>query len=173
MTRTSTFRGLLVASLLTVPAFAVAAEHAPHHPPAAGARADQPRFDPVRRTQERLDRLAEKLNLKPEQQAAWQAYADAARAHAREHVEHMQALHGERGTVGKDTAGKDTARADMDTATRIEQMSQRMRERAERMQQLARDTRSFQSVLTPEQQTIFDLFWQSQRPQAMMRHRPA
>ena len=52
--------------------------------------------------------------------------------------------------------------ADMDTASRLEHMSQRMRERADKLQQMAQDTRTFQQALTPEQQTTFDMYWKSQ-----------
>jgi hypothetical protein len=36
---------------------------------------------------------------------------------------------------------------------------------------MAQDTRTFQQVLTPEQQTIFDKYWKSQFHRGKMRRR--
>jgi len=159
--QTSIFRGLLLASLLAAPAFAVADQHSGEDQPMPGARGQQQRMDPIERTQKRLDQLEQKLHLKSEQQTAWNAYGDAALARAGERAKHMQEFRAKRGEH----------HADMDTATRLEHMAQRMREHAGKMQQMAQDTRAFQQVLSPEQQTIFDMYWKSQFGRGMMRHR--
>ena len=62
-------------------------------------------------------------------------------------------------------------RAESDTATRLDNLSQAMRERADRLQEVAQDTRAFESALSPDQKTIFDLYWKAQMHQRMG-HRP-
>jgi hypothetical protein len=161
--QTSIFRGLLLASLLAAPAFVVADQHAGEDQPMPGARRQQQHMDPIERTQKHLDQLEQKLHLKSEQQTAWNAYADAALARAGERAKHMQEI----------KAKRDEHHADMDTATRLEHMAQRMREHADKMQQMARDTRVFQQALSPEQQTIFDMYWKSHFGRGKMRRRPS
>jgi hypothetical protein len=48
-----------------------------------------------------------------------------------------------------------------------------MQARADALKKVAQDTRAFQQVLSPEQQTIFDLYWKSQRQGMRGGHRPA
>ncbi len=138
-----------------------------HHSRPAGRKsahrsgAHHERMDPVERTQKRLDELNQKLNLKSEQQSAWKTYSAAALARADERAKHMQ----EHRARGGDN------HADMDTATRLEHMSQRMRKRADKVQEMARDTRAIQQALSAEQKTIFDLYWKSQFGHGKMRRR--
>ena len=49
-------------------------------------------------------------------------------------------------------------------------MSQAMRDRADKLQTVAQDTRAFEGVLSPEQKTIFDLYWKAQFHQRMGHH---
>ena len=49
-------------------------------------------------------------------------------------------------------------------------MSQAMRDRADKLQKVAQDTRAFEGVLSPEQKTIFDLYWKAQFHQRMGHH---
>ena len=159
MSKTFTLRsGILAMSLLAASGFAAAADEAPNSPP-PGKHA-QHRHDPVAHTQRNLDNLAKKLNLKDEQKVAWQTYADGAIARAQERSAKMQAFH----------AHKGEARAETDTATKLDRMSQAMRERADKLQKVAQDTRAFESALTPDQKTIFDLYWKAQFHQRMGRH---
>jgi periplasmic protein CpxP/Spy len=156
---TSFLRALLVVSMFAAPAFMVAAQDtdADHSMPDGHNRHQG--MNPVERAQQHLDELEQKLYLTADQQAAWKTYADTALARAADRAKHMEEFHAQRG----DHHG------DMDTASRLEHMSQRMRERADELQQMAKDTRAFQQTLTPEQQTIFDLYWKSQF-QRGMRH---
>lgn len=132
-----------------------AAEHAPHK---------HKRLDPVRQTQQRLDRLEGKLSLKEDQKPAWKAYYDAAVSRAQDRSTKLQAMRDRKGEPRKDA----------DTASRLEKSAGMMRARAEQMEKIAQDTRAFQQVLTPEQQTIFDLYWKSQpRHGRMGGHRSA
>jgi Spy/CpxP family protein refolding chaperone len=159
MSKTFTLRsGILAMGLLAASGFAAAADEAPNSPP-PGKHA-QHRHDPVAHTQRNLDNLARQLNLKDEQKVAWQAYADSAIARARDRSAKMQAFHSHKGE----------ARAESDTATKLDKMSQAMRERADKLQQAAQDTRALASALTPEQKTIFDLYWKAQFHQRMGRH---
>ncbi|HVY05286.1 MAG TPA: Spy/CpxP family protein refolding chaperone [Burkholderiales bacterium] len=161
MSKTFTLRsGIIAMGLLAASGFAAAADEAPAGAP-AGQHAQHRHFDPVAHTQRSLDNLAKKLNLKDEQKVAWQTYADGALARAKEKSDKMQEMH----------ARKHEARADTDTATKLDHMSQMMRDRADKLQKVAQDTRAFENVLSPEQKTIFDLYWKSQFHHHMG-HRP-
>ena len=152
MSKTSTLRsGILAMSLLAASGFAAAADEAPGSPP-PGKHAQHRHFDPVAHTQRNLDKLAQKLNLKEEQKTAWQAYADSAISRARERTAKME----------EHRSHKGGARAEVDTATKLDKMSQAIRDRADQLQKVAQDTRAFENVLSPEQKTIFDLYWTAQ-----------
>jgi len=152
--------GILAMSLLAATGFAAAADEAPNSRP-AGKHAQHRHFDPVAHTQRNLDKLAQKLNLKDEQKTAWQAYTDSAISHAKERTAKME----------EHRARKGEARAEVDTATRLDKISQAMRDRADQLQKVAQDTRAFEGVLSPEQKAIFDLYWKTQFHQRMG-HRP-
>jgi Spy/CpxP family protein refolding chaperone len=161
MSKTFTLRSSILAmGLLAASGFAAAADEAPNGPP-PGKHAQHRHFDPVAHTQRNLDNLAGKLNLKEEQKAAWQTYADSALSRAKERTAKMEEMHSHKGE----------ARANADTATKLDRMSKVMRERADKLQQIAQDTRTIEAALTPEQKTIFDLYWKSQFHQRMG-HRP-
>lgn len=161
MSKTFTLRsGILALSLLAASGFAAAADEAPNSLP-PGNHAKHRHFDPVTHTQRNLDSLAKKLNLKDEQKTAWQTYADGAMSRAQETTAKMQEFHSHKGEM----------RADVDTATRLDKMAQVMRDRADKLQKVAQDTRAFEGVLSPEQKTIFDLYWKAQF-HPPMGHRP-
>lgn len=161
MSKMFTLRGSILAmSLLAASGFAAAAEQAPSGPP-PGKHAQHQHFDPVAHTQRNLDKLAQRLNLKDEQKAAWQAYADSAISRAKERTTKME----------EHRSHKGEARAEVDTATKLEKMSQAMRDSADQLQKVAQDTRVFEGVLSPDQKTIFDLYWKAQFHQRMG-HRP-
>lgn len=151
---------ILAVSLLAASGFAAAADEAPGSPP-PGKHAQHRHFDPVAHTQRNLDKLAQKLNLKEEQKTAWQAYADSAISRARERTAKME----------EHRSHKGGARAEVDTATKLDKMSQAIRDRADQLQKVAQDTRAFENVLSPEQKTIFDLYWTAQFHQRLG-HRP-
>lgn len=161
MKQTSIFRGLLVASLLAAPLLATAAHRSDDDASMHGDHDQHHRMNPVDRTQNYLDELQTKLHLKAEQQAAWKTYADSAIARASDRAKHMKEFRGRRGEH----------HADMHTAAWLEHMSKRMRKRADKLQQAAKDTGTFQQALSPEQQTIFDLYWKSQFGRGKWRHR--
>ena len=161
MSKTFTLRSSILAmGLLAASGFAAAANEAPNSP-ATGKHAQHRQFDPVARTQHTLDKLAAKLNLRDEQKTAWQAYADSALSRATERTARMREFRSHKGE----------GRADTDTASKLDKMSQAMRDRADQLQKVAQDTRAFEGVLSPEQKTIFDLYWKAQFHQHMG-HRP-
>lgn len=166
MKRNSTLNSLLALSLLALPAYALAdnardvqqiqvADAKPQH---------HPRHDPVKRAQRQLDQLAAKLQLTDAQQPAWQTYSQATLARAQERAQKMQAL---RAQLGAD------ARPKLDTATQMEKMAERMRERAASLDQVAQDTRALQQALTPQQQEALDAYWKSKRHHGKKAHRAA
>jgi len=151
MSKTFTLRsGILAMSLIAASGFA-AADNPPDNA-SPGRHAQHRQFDPVAHTQHRLDRLASKLNLKAEQQAAWRTYADSAISRAQERVAKVQEMRSHKGEK----------RAEADTATKLDRMSQAMRQRADQLQKVAEDTRTLEGALSPEQKTIFDLYWKAQ-----------
>ena len=163
MSKSFTLRsGLLAMSLLTAAGFATAADQAPAQAP-AGKHAQHRHFDPVARAQHNLDNLAAKLNLKEEQKGAWQAYSDSAISRARARAAKMQ----------ERRSHQEAARVEPETSAKLDRMAQAMRARADHLQQVAQDTRAFEGVLTPEQKTIFDLYWKGQMKKRMGHHRHA
>jgi Spy/CpxP family protein refolding chaperone len=164
MNKLSHLRGAVAFGLLAATGLVTAADNAPSHDAPAAKHAPYHRFDPVKHTQRRLDQLETKLVLKESQKSAWQAYTDAALVRAKDRSSRMQEFHAKRGAP----------RQDLDTASKLEKAAERMRNRADELQKVAQDTRTFQQALTPEQRTIFDLYWKSQpRPGRMGGHRPA
>jgi len=164
MKRNPTLRGIVAMSLLAATGLVTAADNVPDGNPAPGGKhAPYKRFDPVQHTQHKLDNLEARLNLKESQKSAWQAYADAAIARAKARTERMQAMHANRGEP----------RPELDTATKLDKAAEMMRAQADQLQKAAQDTRSFQQALSPEQQTIFDLYWKSQQHGGRGGHRPA
>ena len=161
MSKTFTLRSSVLAmSLLAASGFAAAADEAPNSPP-PGMHVQHRHLDPVAHTQRNLDKLAQTLNLKDEQKVAWQAYADSAISRAKERTAKMEEYRSHKGE----------ARAEVDTATKLDKMSKKLRDRADQLQKIAQETRAFEGVLSPEQKTIFDLYWKAQFHQRMG-HRP-
>ena len=160
MSRTLTMRnGILAISMLAACGFAAAADDVTNSPP-PHKQWQHRSFDAVARTQQNLDNLARKLSLKDDQMAAWQAYADRAISRTRERAARIDDFR----------SHKD--KADADTASRLDKMSQAMRARADELEKVAQDTRALQEALSPEQKTIFDLYWKAHQ-RGMMHHRRA
>lgn len=163
MRKSSTLHGLIALSMLAATGVVTAADNSAPSASAPGKHAPFKRFDPVKHTQKRLEGLEARLNLKDDQKAAWKTYADAALARAQERSAKMKDFHERRGEVRKD----------LDTASKLDRAAEMMRARADKLQKVAQDTRQFQQVLTPEQQAIFDLYWQPQKHGGRGGHRPA
>jgi predicted RNase H-like nuclease (RuvC/YqgF family) len=110
-------------------------------------------MDPSARAQKRLDKLEKKLNLKPDQQAAWGTYKSAVLAQASERAAKMKAHH-------EQMKSGATKPAEMNAPQRMEEHAKHMREMADNMSRMAQNTQSLYQALTPEQRTIFDLMHQ-------------
>jgi len=141
------------ANAADTPKPAVAAStQAPHH----AAR------DPVAWAQKRLEDLGKKLNLTSAQKPAWTTYSSGILKRAQERAQEME----------KWRSADRTKQLDVSTPDRLERMAARMRTGAERLSQLANDTKTFYAALSREQKTIFDLYaanaWRSRMP---MMHR--
>jgi hypothetical protein len=106
------------------------------------------RYDPVQRAEKHLKLLEQALELTADQRGAWSDYSDAVMAQAQNKADRMEQWRARRGEM-----------RDLDTASKLEKMSEWMSERADRLAQMARDTRRFQQALTAEQQASFDQFW--------------
>ncbi|MDE2048745.1 MAG: Spy/CpxP family protein refolding chaperone [Betaproteobacteria bacterium] len=134
----------IAAGCLTAGA-AFAADTAPPAPPAGMAAMPHrmPMRDPQAMAQKRLDRLQRELHLKPTQQAAWADYRNAVTA--------MAAQRAAQPPMG----GPDAARVPL--PQRLREHAAMMRAHADQMDKLAAQTQTLYQVLSPEQQTIFEL----------------
>jgi hypothetical protein len=119
---------------------------APPPPPPHEWRMDH--GDLAKHTQERLDDLGAKLHLKDSQQAAWKQY----RTQLSEQFAAHQKERGEQRDLQK-------SRGDLSSPERLQQAADRVRAEADHLDKLARQTSVFYKTLTPEQQTIFDLYY--------------
>jgi periplasmic protein CpxP/Spy len=104
--------------------------------------------DPAVVVQKHLDMLAQKLNLQPSQQDAWQTFSASMIKRAQEFAQARQTRR-----CGHDSHAKQ----DVSTPERLEKLAARMRVRADRLAGLASDTRTFYDQLSQDQKTIFDL----------------
>ena len=116
--------------------------------------------DPVVAAQKRLAELKQKLNLKPSQQAAWETFSNALIAQARAGAQSREKM---KGTVARDFEN-------MSTPEKMEKMAAMMRSRADDLSKTASDTKTFYTVLSTEQKTIFDLFAKNIWDRRMMEH---
>ena len=155
-------RGLLVLCLWAGASMALADSHHMMDHDDGTHHQGQGRSGPVERAEKHLGELEKKLNLQSDQMGAWNTYSQAMMGHANYRAQRMKQYRARRGS------GHD----DADTATKLERLSQWMREGADRLDQMAKDTRAFQNALTTEQQTIFDLYWKAHSPRGKRgRHR--
>ena len=151
MNRNAISMGALALCLLAAPMVVTADHHK--------SKEHQGRHDPVQRAEKHLNGLEKKLNLKAEQQSAWNTYSAAVMERAEDRAARMKEFHGKRGEM-----------KELDTASKLEKMAAWMRERADRLDAMARDTRAFQQTLTTEQQTIFDMYWEKHSKKGKRRH---
>ena len=99
--------------------------------------------------QKNLDRLQQQLHLKDSQQAAWAQYKAFILGSLTSHEKGMEDRHSHRSE----------ARESMSTPARIQEMVAHMREHADKLEKLGKQTDAFYQTLSPEQKTIFDLHW--------------
>ena len=171
MNRITISSGAVALCLLTAPLLAVADHHMDstgqmdsdrhmemdQHDSDSGAHQQGGRhYDPKQRAEKDMSDLKQKLKLTAEQQPAWDTYSGAVMARVEESTARMEEMQQRR-----------RALRDMDTASRLEQMSTWLRERADRLEKMAVDTRVFEQALTAEQRTTFDQYWKSHSARGM------
>jgi len=119
-----------------------------HHGGPGGQNQDRRYRDPVQRAEKHLGLLEKELNLNADQQSAWKAYSGSIMTMAQEKAARKEKFQANRGEM-----------RNLDTASKLEKLAQWAQDRADRLEQMAKDTRTFQQALTAEQQTAFDQFW--------------
>lgn len=156
---------LIAASVFLLPSTRVFAN--PPMSPQGGMFHHFQDFDWVKHTQQTLDDLKAKLNLKPEQMPAWETWATGVIADANQQLEEDK-------TRRDEMASSKQALIDETTPERMAKGIERLRAQTKWMQaHLVRlDTaqarsKTFYDALEAEQKTIFDLFW------TVMHHRNA
>jgi len=102
---------------------------------------------PVARTEQRLSYLRNALKITPEQETAWNAYAEQAKARASS----MQALREQRPAVSQSTI------------ERIEQRAEHMNLRAKQVTAKSAALTKLYAALTPEQKAVADLHFGGHR----------
>jgi hypothetical protein len=149
---------LIAASAFLLPSISFAAD--PQMPASSGMTRQSLHFDWVKHTQQTLDDLQAKLNLKPEQKPAWEAWAKGVITDANEQVKKKS------DTNDEDENSSETELVDQTTPQRMAKGIARLRAHTDWMQaHLVRldaaqvRTKTFYDTLEPEQKTIFDLFW--------------
>jgi protein CpxP len=142
---------------LTVCAVAVHAQDQ-GAPPPAGADGDHHRWDPAAMKQhwearraEHAKTLHDALGIRPEQEAAWQAFQAASMGGHGDHMgghrgggDHMRGPGGEHGGEA------------MTTPERLDRMAKRMDEHQAKFHQRAEAVKQFYAALSPTQQRTFD-----------------
>ncbi|MGA7179567.1 MAG: Spy/CpxP family protein refolding chaperone [Thiobacillaceae bacterium] len=104
----------------------------------------------------RLSALKEKLKLKPQQEAAWNAFAGASQPVERHMGEEKQARRGEF--------------AKLNTPQRLDIMLAKSDQRRTRMVERTQAIKTFYAQLTPEQQRVFDAEAMPNRHRGEHRH---
>jgi hypothetical protein len=104
--------------------------------------------DHAAHVQQKLDELGQKLHLKDNQQSAWKEYRGYITEASAEHTKMM-------GDHGKDMHEK---MSNLPAPERLQKAADKMREGADALDKLAKRTATFYKTLSPEQQTIFDLY---------------
>jgi len=149
---------LMAASMLLVPSTSVFA-----NPPTSAAQGGMYHrfqdFDWVKYTQQTLDDLKGKLNLKPEQMAAWDTWATGVMADANQHQEKAKAERDERASTKRAPMNETTPGRMAREIERLRTQTKWMEAHLERMDAALVRTKTFYEVLDAEQKTIFDLFW--------------
>lgn len=110
--------------------------------------------------QQKLDDLGTKLHLKDNQQAAWKQYRGQITEIGATHHKDMK-------TKGMD---KYEQMKNLPAPERLQKMADRMRAKADDLDKVAKQTATFYKTLTPEQQTIFDMYQHNLRSMHGRKH---
>jgi len=109
----------------------------------------------------KLDELGTKLHLKDKQQSAWKDYRDFISAAAADHQKQRE---------GMRDPQKRAEMRDLPTPERLQKMADHMQAKADDMDKVAKKTSAFYKQLSPEQQTIFDLYQRDMHPRKHGHH---
>lgn len=143
---------------------ALAQDKSPPAPPGKTAPEQCPHMDghgdSAAHIQQKLDDLGTKLHLKDSQQAAWKQYRAQLTELSAAHHKDMEA----------NGADKQDQMKNLPAPERLQKMADRMRAGADDLDKVAKQTATFYKTLTPEQQTIFDLYQRNLRPMHGYKH---
>lgn len=116
-------------------------------------------FDWVNHTQQTLDNLKGKLNLKPEQMPAWDTWAKGVVTDAQQQLEKDKTGHDEMASTKKAPIDETTPERMAKGIERLRAQTNWMQAHLVRLDAAQVRTKTFYDVLETEQKTIFDLFW--------------
>jgi Spy/CpxP family protein refolding chaperone len=105
----------------------------------------------IEHAQKNLDALQRQLHLKDNQQAGWSQYKSFVVSSLSEYAK------GKENRRTRETEAREVE----STPTRIQNLVVQMRERADKLDKLGKQTDTFYQTLSPEQKTIFDLHWKN------------
>ena len=121
--------------------------HAKHGTGGMWGMMGSPEF--AKHVDEKLDDLGAKLHLTEKQQPAWKTYRGYITTSVADFQKKHQGMHG---------TDQMQAFRDLPTPERMQKMADHMKTMAGNLDQLAKKTGAFYKQLTPEQQTIFDMY---------------
>lgn len=116
-------------------------------------------FDWLKYTQQTLNDLKGKLNLKPEQTAAWDTWAAGVTADAKQQLEESTAARDDGSCTRKAPIDGTTPERMAKGIERLRAQTKWMEAHLERLDAAQVRTKTFYDALDTEQKTIFDLFW--------------
>lgn len=156
---------LIAASVLLLPSTRVFAN--PPMSPQGGMSHHFQEFDWVKHTQQTLDDLKGKLNLKPEQMPAWEAWSTGVITDANQQLEKDKTRRDEMASSKQALMDETTPQRMAKGIERLRAQTTWMQEHLVRLDAAQVRTKTFYDALETEQKTIFDLFW------TVMHHRNA
>jgi hypothetical protein len=135
----------LVASIGLVSSYAAEPAATPRDEAQPRATHDAMGQHGAQHVQGHLDKLAERLEIKASQEAAWQKFSAAFRD-----TMHLQA------TIGHPQMGEGSRAGDADATALARQMADRAKERAQKLGELADATATLRQGLNADQRLVFD-----------------
>jgi hypothetical protein len=149
---------LVAASALLLQSLPALADE-PSRAASAGAAQHSRGFDWVQHTQHTLDELKVKLNLVPEQTAAWDTWSGGVMKDARQQLEQKKERHEEKAAGGKAHSEPSTPERMARAIESLRAQTNWMQEHLVQLEAAQVRTKVFYDRLDTNQKTIFDLFW--------------
>ena len=122
------------------------------------------------RRAEHVKFLHDALTIRPDQEAAFQAFVGSMGHHGDHKGGQERGMHHGMGAGGDQAQGAADARESLTTPQRLDRMQKRMADRQARFQQHADTVKAFYAALSPEQQHTFDALMKMHGQQAGMGH---